>query len=122
MITIQVEDKEAQEFLARLQRNLAELNGTKVLVGSNQPYAYGIHEGFTRSGRRARKAGGSFYIKKGIQAAESEIRNDIVHAIRTGADLGDALYKGGLRAQRYAQDIVPVKSGNLRRSIHTVRQ
>ena len=71
-----MEDVEKQ--MGRIERGLASLHDYVGVVGSKLPYAYGIEEGRHRkSGKLARKAGGSFYIRRAIDTVLSDADRDL---------------------------------------------
>ena len=108
--------------LNALKESFRSFGGKTVLVGSNLVYAYGIEFGKTRSGRMARRAGGAFMLRNALNAIRPEV-DDVFRGALSGnvPDLGMALYKLGLRLQSLAQGQTPVKTGSLRRSMHTVK-
>lgn len=114
-----VGDEVAVAALTRLARAAEAMSGTPVFVGSSLAYAYGIEHGRTRSGRLARRAGGAFYLKRGLAAVQSELPSTVLAVL--GASRGDPrrlLLGLGYRVQAAAMPLVPVKTGTLRRSIH----
>lgn len=69
---------DAQKQMERIERGLAALKNYTSIVYSRLPYAYGIHEGRHRkSGKLARKAGGSFYIRRAIDTVLSDADRDL---------------------------------------------
>ena len=71
-----MEDVEKQ--MGRIERGLASLHDYVGVVGSKLPYAYGIEEGRHRkSGKLARKAGGSFYIRRAIDTVLNDADRDL---------------------------------------------
>jgi hypothetical protein len=94
---------------------------TAVVVGTDLPYAYGQHEGRYRSGRLARRGGGTFYLTRAAVAATPRIARRVAAALPNGpAAVGAAMVAGGLDVVAAAVPLAPVKSGSLRRSIHVV--
>jgi hypothetical protein len=70
--------KEADKQMARIERGLKALQNYNSYVYSKLPYAYGIHEGHHRvSGKLARRAGGSFYIRRAIEEVLSDADRDL---------------------------------------------
>lgn len=75
-----LEDVEKQ--MARIERGLAALKDYTGVVFSRLPYAYGIEFGRHRvSGKLARKAGGSFYIRRAIDTVLSEGDRDLAEGL-----------------------------------------
>jgi hypothetical protein len=71
-----MEDVEKQ--MGRIARGLEALQGYESAVFSKLPYAYGIHEGSHRvSGKLARKAGGSFYIRRAVDTVLGDADRDL---------------------------------------------
>lgn len=123
MITIKVTGVDtAQARLRTMQQGAARLGRTRILVGSNLKYAYGIEKGRHRGGRLARAAGGAFMLQKGLDSIKESLPRDIAQAIDTGDSVYDAVYRNALRAENVAKSFTPVKTGSLRRSFHTVSE
>lgn len=123
MLTVRLEGlQKATTQLERYRAAFREFSGKSVLVGSNLVYAYGIEFGRTRSGRLARRAGGAFMLSNALNEIRPSV-NDILRSALAGdvPNLGDALYKLGLRLQTIAMGQTPVRTGSLRRSMHTVK-
>lgn len=59
--------KDAQTMYAGLADACQRFGREKATVGSSLPYAYGIETGKTRSGRLARRAGGSWAVRDAQQ-------------------------------------------------------
>ena len=112
----------ASNRLAQLREAFRSFGGKTVLVGSNLVYAYGIEFGKTRSGRLARRVGGAFMLRNALNEIRPQV-DDVLRSALSGnvPDLGSALYKLGLRLQTIAQGQTPVRTGSLRRSMHTVK-
>lgn len=71
-----MDDVERQ--MAKIERGLAALKNYSGYVFSRLPYAYGIEFGRHRvSGKLARKAGGSFYIRRAIDTVLSGADTDL---------------------------------------------
>ncbi len=71
-----MDDAEAQ--MARIERGLKALQDYESIVFSKLPYAYGIHEGrHQKSNKLARKAGGSFYIRRAVDTVLGEADRDL---------------------------------------------
>jgi len=64
--------------MARIERGLKSLQNYTGVVFSRLPWAYGIEYGRHRkSGKLARKAGGSFYIRRAIDTVLSDADRDL---------------------------------------------
>lgn len=121
MITIKVENLDAaNDYLKRMIQSAQKIEKTTYLVGSKLPYAYGISTGRHRRGRLARRAGGVNYLQAGLDSAKFRIARAIVIALPKGPEEGARAMKGvALQVQRGAREAVPVRTGKLRRSLHT---
>lgn len=70
--------EDAKKQLARIERGVARMEDYDAYVSSRLPYAYGIHEGRHRvSGKLARRAGGSLYITRAVDAVMSDADRDL---------------------------------------------
>lgn len=70
--------EDAQKQMERIERGLAALRDYTSIVYSRLPYAYGIHEGRHRkSGKLARKAGGSLYIRRAVDTVLADADRDL---------------------------------------------
>lgn len=70
--------EDAEKQMARIERGLAALKDYTGVVFSRLPYAYGIEFGRHRvSGKLARKAGGSFYIRRAIDTVLAGADHDL---------------------------------------------
>lgn len=75
-----MEDVDKQ--MARIERGLARIEDYDAWVFSKLPYAYGIHEGrHEKSGKLARKAGGSFYIKRALDDVLADGDRDLAEGL-----------------------------------------
>jgi hypothetical protein len=114
-----VGDEVAVAALTRLARAAAAMAGTPVYVGSSLVYAYGIEHGRHRGGRLARRAGGAFYLTRGLAAVRGQLPTEVARVLRVaGPDPRRLLLGLGYRVQAAAMPLVPVRTGTLRRSIH----
>lgn len=110
----------AAEVLARYELGCQAVEATAVVVGTNLPYAYGQHEGRYRSGRLARRGGGTYFLTRAAAQEAPRIAQGIAAALPNGpAAVGQAIVAGGYRIQAAAVLLAPVKGGGLRGSIHT---
>lgn len=70
--------EDAEKQMARIERGLKALQDYSGIVQSRLPYAWGIEFGHHRvSGKLARKAGGSFYIRRAIDTVLSGADRDL---------------------------------------------
>jgi len=113
--------KEAQRYLHKLENTAESADGKSVVVGSSVAYSYGIETGRHRSGRRARRAGGVFYLSRALAQVEPKIPQRISQALKAGKPAIDALLASGYDVEARAKALVVVVTGTLRRSILTRR-
>jgi hypothetical protein len=114
-----VGDEVAVAALTRLARAAEAMGATPVYVGSPLVYAHGIEYGRHRGGRLARRAGGAFYLTRGLAAVRGELPTAILGTLRAaGGDPRRLLLGLGYRVQAATLPLVPVRTGTLRRSIH----
>ncbi len=104
-------------------RGVERMSRTRVYVGSRRGYAYGMHEGRFKSGRLARRRGGTYYLQRAVNTVLSGADTDI----SAGLDL--VKYPGpwilrrlGRWGKRLARLNVQVVSGRLQRSIIVVSE
>lgn len=113
--------EQVRAALQRLGAGIQAASETRVLVGSPLKYAFGIETGWHRGGRLARRAGGAFYLLGGLQIVVATAGAILAQALAQGAAATvQAMTRLGYDVQGQAQQIVPVRTGTLRRSIHTV--
>ena len=110
----------ARDYLGALEEATRDADRATVKVGSPLGYAYGIETGVHRSGRRARAAGGVFYLTRAYQAEQGNLTRRLSRALKDGGSLLDELKRTGLDMERRAKSLVVVVSGTLRRSIQTI--
>ena len=109
-------DKEVQAFLKKLQEGARAAEDTTVLVGSGLHYAR-YQEFGTRRGLRGRH-----YLTNALRRVESRIGPELAAALPQGpAAVNAALLRLAYEVQAEAQRTAPVKTGSLRRSLHTVQ-
>ncbi len=92
----------------------------KLTIGSPLPYAYGIETGYHRGGRLARRAGGAFYLQKGMQAMQTIFQQRAASSllgIPAGQSFNELLSTMQTTGLRVAQSSAPVRTGKLRGSI-----
>lgn len=99
---------------------LRNIQAEPIRLTSALPYAYGIEFGRHRMGSLARKAGGAFYMAAARtrikQEAAGELSRAAAHGPRAVALAWASLGPNGLIA---ARALVPVVSGDLRRSLQS---
>lgn len=119
---VQIEGVERVSAYLKEIREGAETAGHEtILVGSPLRYAFGIETGRHRGGRLARRAGGAYYLRDAFRAVQPRIRPALVAALPKGAQaVLQAMRKLGYDVEREAKERVPVRTGTLRRSLHTV--
>lgn len=110
----------AQRRLGIIEEGAKRLGRTRILVGSNLKYAFGIEYGRHRGGRLARRAGGAGFLRKGLDSIRGTLPADISQAIESGGSVYDAVFRNALRVEDVAKANTPVVTGTLRRSLHTV--
>ena len=105
---------EARAYFSRLKEGAEAAQRLRVLVGSPLKYARYVHEGTKRMKGRP-------FLTNALRGAEPRIKQRFAAAIERGPD---AVLRAGLESgydvQRGAQRDAPVKTGSLRRSLHTV--
>lgn len=111
---------EAKRYLRLLQESASSADKAEVRVGSPLGYAYGIETGTHRSGKRARAAGGVFFLARAYAAEKGQIKKRLSKAIKAGHPVLDELKKIGLDVERRAKELVVVVTGTLRRSLQTI--
>lgn len=108
-------------YLRQVREGAASAGREQVLVGTPLIYGFGIETGRHRGGRLARRAGGAFYLRNAFRAVQPRIRQELAAALPNGAEaVLRVMTRLGYDVQREAQERVPVRTGTLRRSIHTV--
>lgn len=113
---------EAEAALRQLHAGIDALDGLTVRVGTAVVYAWGIEFGRRRDGRLARRAGGAFMLTRALQQVKPEITPVLAKALPAGAAATERALLGiGFRAEALAKAATPVQTGNLRRSLHTVK-
>lgn len=105
--------KEAQAATQRLADGCEVAGRTSVVVGASARYAKYVEYGTRRM--RARP-----YLRPALEAVERSLRGRLVAALPQGAQPVAAALTGlGREAVVQAQRVVPVRTGNLRRSIYS---
>lgn len=114
--------EEADALLSRLNSGVEVAAHQVTRVGTAVVYAWGIEFGRRRSGRTARAAGGAFMLTNAL----ARVRNDVPATLERALPNGDdatrkALLGLGYQVEALAKAATPTRTGNLRRSIHTVQ-
>ncbi len=101
--------EDAQKQMVRIERGLRAVQNYVAVVGSRLPYAYGIEFGRHRvSGRLARKAGGSFYIRRAANEVLSDADRDLSEGLNKVTAPGIWVVRRlGLWARRLARKNAP---------------
>lgn len=118
--------EDADKQMERIERGLKALQNYAAEIGSRLPYAYGIEEGRHRvSGKLARRAGGSRYIRRAVDTVLSDADNDLAEGLKKVTAPGVWVVRRlGLWARRLARANAPRgprgkgHSYRLRRSIN----
>lgn len=110
---------ESAAWLRRYQRGLERLRGQTAYVYSRLPYAWGIEHGRHRkSGKLARRAGGSFYLRRAVATVQASARADISEGLARVQAPGPWILRRLARwVRRLARQNAPRRRGRLRRSI-----
>lgn len=107
-------------LLRRYEDGAAALADVVVVVGTNLPYAYGQHQGRYRSGRLARRRGGTYFLTRALERVQSTIAPAVAAALPRGPVAAvRALLGRGHALHAEAGPLTPVRTGSLRRSLHT---
>jgi hypothetical protein len=114
--------EEAEALLATLSAGARAAGRTVVRVGTATVYAWGIVFGQTRSGRLARRAGGTFSLPDAFEAVRPEVAPALATALPDGEGaVVAAMLRLGYRVEAGTKAREAVRTGNLRRSYHTVK-
>lgn len=121
MITVAIEGIDGVEkVIDRIDQGAQRFGRIEVIVGSQLPYAYGIETGWHRGGTLARRAGGVFYLKRGLESVQGDIGKSLIKGLADGPGGAEReMLRLGRRVEARAKEVVVVKSGDLRGSIHT---
>lgn len=118
--------EDVQKQMERIERASKNMGEWKVFVGSRLPYAWGIEFGSHRqSGKLARRAGGSFYLRRAVDSVLAGADRDMSEGLNKVTAPGVWLMRRlGLWARRLAKVNAPrggKKEANYRlyRSIKT---
>src|SRR5215210_5698836 len=115
---IRVDSDNALLYLSQLRDTARRWGRSRTTVGSDLPYAFGIETGRTRRGRLARRAGGAYMLRRGLDDAKPRIKPLIVAAFERGTsqDVGLAEANIGRMIVASIRKYTPVVSGRLRDS------
>lgn len=113
---------DAEALLSRLEAGITVATSSSVTVGTAVVYSWGVEFGRRRSGRLARAAGGAFMLTRGLQSIAPKIAPTLADALPDGDKaVNKALLGLGLAVEAFAKSATPTRTGNLRRSLHTVQ-
>jgi hypothetical protein len=100
---------DAVKQMARIERGLKSLRNYTGVVYSRLPYSYGIEYGRHRvSGKLARRAGGSFYIRRAIDTVLAGADQDLSEGLEKVTAPGQwVIRRLALWARRLARQNVP---------------
>ena len=108
--------REARASLTKLAQGTAAAGGASVLVGSGLRYSRYVHEG-------TRRMRGRPFLADALRRVEPRIASEIARALEQGpAAVDAALLKLGYEVEALAKAAAPVRTGTLRRSLHTVQR
>lgn len=109
-----------EKYLSELRLSAQLLGTMRLQVGSDLPYAFGIESGRHRGGRLARRAGPAHYLKGGWEAVRPTVGSRLARVLPEGpAALKKEMQAIGNDTRDIARAIVPVRSGDLQRSIRS---
>jgi len=104
--------------LGRLEDAAATLGGATLEVFSALPYAYGIETGRSPRGRLARRLGGAYMFRNGVDAGLRGVDAEVAAALPGGATaVAGALLGAGRRTVDEVRRRTPVVTGRLRNSV-----
>ena len=111
--------EDAQVQLARIQRGVASLATYEGIVGTRQPYGWGMEYGqFEKTPRLARRSGGAYYLTGAVEQVLAEADHDLTEGLDHVTAPGKWVLKRlALWARRLARLSVPRDTGLLRRRI-----
>lgn len=107
--------------LEKLERESRRRNNGNVNVGYAASYALAVHENKDAKHKEGKQAK---YLEDPFRELKNsgELQRVVNEHIANGTDLMTALIAAGQRVQRESQEIVPVKTGNLKGSAFTERE
>lgn len=113
--------REALAYFDDAKRGAAALGRARVLVGSPLYYARVVETGEDTKRKLRRKKGGVFYLRDAFNAVAPQIGPAIAAAIERGEGaVLRAMLRLGYQIEAGAKQRVPVRTGRLRRSLHTI--
>lgn len=108
----------ATALVRQISASGATWGRTRIRAGSPLVYARGIETGRQRDGTVARKAGGAFMFKKGIEKLKAFIKAGLPAAVIAGPTAVEALARSAsTQLVSFVQEETPVVSGDLRKSV-----
>lgn len=114
---VAVDMRMAANYLGSIEEAAAQVGAQRLVAGSPLPYAHGIETGRTRTGRVARRLGGAYMLRAGMEAANARVESLIVAHLERPGKGGKALEDGIRRTVLgEVQARTPVRSGRLRDS------
>lgn len=121
MIGVQIRGlRETAAVLDRYALGCRTAEADAVVVGTNLVYAYGQHQGTYRSGRLARRGGGTYFLTRAAAVVAPSAGPILAAALPNGpAAVGRAMEAIGFRVHAAAGPLAPIRTGALRQSIHT---
>ena len=110
---------DAAAFLATVQDGVKQTVGEEITAGSAVPYAWGQHFGRYRTGRLARRAGGSFFYTRAMEQVAPGVAGLIAAALPKGpAAVRQAQGAIAGRITQAARPLAPSASNRLRTSLY----
>jgi hypothetical protein len=115
---VRVDSGKALRYLQQVRDTARRWGRSRTVVGSDLPYAFGIESGRTRRGRLARRAGGAYMMRQGLEDAKPRIRPLIVSGFEQGPSIVPLAEANiGRMVVASIRKYTPVgKTGNLRDS------
>lgn len=117
LVAIRVDSDKALKYLSQLRQTAQAWGRSRTVISSSEPYLFGIETGRHRGGRLARRAGGAFMMRDGLEEAKPRIGPLISDSFERGPSavpLAEANI--GRMVVAAVQRRTPVRSGNLRDS------
>lgn len=116
LIAVRVDPNRALKYLMDVEKIAQEWARSRTVISSNLPYSYGIETGRHRGGGLARRAGGAFMLRDGLEEAKPRIGPLITNSFTRGESVPLAEANIGRMVVAAVQRRTPVRSGNLRDS------
>ena len=121
-VSVQITGLErVQKTLHLYQEGAAAAARSTFVISSPLSYAFWIEEGYYASGRPGRvRSGGAHMFRRGLEYARQHAPAAVAKALpKGGAAVQDALTGVARQTTEIVRAVTPVRSGNLRASIHT---